>query len=171
MPKLSLLVCAVVMAPSFTFAAWDPPDGVDLTRPRILFRRSDISILQARLEREPYRRLAQAMMQRVRQAESVALDDDSIEAHRFKSRAARNLAFFYAVDRTVRDSEVVPFASPEERQAAGDRVRELLSHLYARRRPWAAGIATSAHRKNCCSTRLPTTRCSARGTTSASTIR
>ncbi len=46
MLKLWLFVSAVVIAPSYTFAARNFPDGVDLTRPRILFRHSDVPILQ-----------------------------------------------------------------------------------------------------------------------------
>lgn len=151
MALLRLALCILATAPVGAFAAWIPPAGVDLTRPRILLRQADIPVIQERLEREPYSNLARAMMQRARQADRVTLEDETIEAHRFKSRAAKNLAFFYAVERTVRDGEVVPFESPAERQAVGDRVRDLLTHIYPRSRiavpaplgGWDRDISTS----------------------------
>lgn len=111
-------------------AAWDPPAGVDLTRPRLLFRAGDVQRLQARLEREPYISIAFKMMATADQARGVGLDDDSFRAHRIKSRAAKNLAFFYAVERSPGDGGVVPFAGETERELVGDRVRELLLHAF-----------------------------------------
>src|SRR5262249_2026117 len=99
---LSLLVLAVPAA-----AAWAPA-GVDLTRPRILFRTGDVAVLQARLEREPYLTLLAALVRRARQADGVALDDHTIDTERIKARAAKDLAFLYAVDRTLEGGHAVP---------------------------------------------------------------
>jgi hypothetical protein len=131
-------------------AAWEP-EGVDLARPRILFRPGDLPAIQAKLARDPFPQVIARMLDRVALADSVALDDDTIEGQRFKARAAKNLAFLYAVDRTLVNGEVVPFASHAERQAVGDRVRDLLVHLYPRCRllvrpplgGWDRDISTS----------------------------
>ncbi|MCZ6782872.1 MAG: hypothetical protein O7G30_06130, partial [Proteobacteria bacterium] len=130
-----LALVAGIAAPAL--AAWNPP-GVDLTRPRILFRPGDVPAIQAKLDRnplpEPYVTLLDDMAERTALAEGVALDDDGITAQRFKARAAKNLAFLYAVERTWDGEEVAPFASPEDRRAVGDRVRDLLVNLYNRSR-------------------------------------
>lgn len=151
MLKRIVVAAILCVTASPSWAAWTPPPGVDLMRPRILFRADDLPLIQARLERESYRRFARAAAQRIRQADNVALNDESINAHRIKARAARNLAFFYAVDRTVIDGDVIPFPDAEARKAAGDRVRDLLAHLFPRSRlalpaplgGWDRDISTS----------------------------
>jgi len=113
-------------------AAWSPPAGVDLTRPRLLLRQGEIVAIQERLGREPYRGLLAGALRRINQADGVSLDDDSIAAHRIKARAAKNLAFLYAIDRTRVDGEVVALSKLGQRQAVGDRARDLLLHLFPR---------------------------------------
>lgn len=143
-----LLVALRPAAPAH--AAWEP-DGVDLSRPRILFRAADLPGIQARVAQEPWRTVARRMASRAAQADAVASDDHAIASERVKARAARILAFFYAIDRTVSGTEVVPFASPEARRAAGDRVRDLLVNLFPRCRlaleeplgGWDRDISTS----------------------------
>lgn len=114
-------------------AAWAPA-GVDLSRPRILFRRGDLHAIQIRLDRQPYVRLMEEVVSRIGQADGVALDDHSIAAERLKARAAQNLAFCYAIDRTVIDDAVVPFVDGEAREAAAQRVRAWLLAMYTRSR-------------------------------------
>ena len=112
-------------------AAWTPP-GIDLTRPRILFRAGDLPLIQSRLDRQPYRALMDEALRRVRQADGIGLDDHTINAERIKARAAKNQAFLYALDRTVIDGQVAPFASAADREAAALRVRALLFNMYTR---------------------------------------
>jgi hypothetical protein len=114
-------------------AAWTPP-GVDLTRPRILFRAGDVPAIQAKVGREPYVEILKDMRGRTNGANNVALDDHSVEAERFKARAAKNLAFLYAIDRTLVGGDVVAFASPGDRAAVGQRVHDLLLAMYTRHR-------------------------------------
>ena len=124
-------VVALVLLSVPARAAWTPP-GVDLTRPRILFRAADLPVIQARLDREPYVRLMIEVLRRIRQADGVALDDHAIASERNKARAAKNLAFLYAIDRTVVDGAVVPFATAAERDAVAARARDLLLTMYTR---------------------------------------
>ena len=60
--------------------------------------------------------------------------DPAITPQRDLSRAAKQFAFEYALDRTVVGGQIVPFATPADRQAVGDRVRDLLLALYERSR-------------------------------------
>jgi hypothetical protein len=110
-------------------AAWTPA-GVDLTRPRLLLRPGDVPVLHDRLAREPYRTLLERIVSQTESALGWDLDDDSIPAEREKSKAAKNLAFLYALDRTVVAGAVVPFPTPEARAAVGDRVRTYLLAMY-----------------------------------------
>lgn len=110
-------------------AAWQP-DGVDLTRPRLLMRPGDVAVVQARLAREPYRQLLARIVSQANGGLGWDPDDDSIPAEREKSKAAKHWAFLYAIDRTVVGGAVVPFATPEARLAAGDHARDLLVAMY-----------------------------------------
>ena len=83
-----------------------------------------------RLAREPYRTLLARIVSQTDSALGWDLDDDSIPAEREKSKAAKNLAFLYALDRTVVAGAVVPFPTPAARAAAGDRVRDYLLAMY-----------------------------------------
>lgn len=131
--RVLLLIAAITAITGPASAAWNPPD-VDLTRPRLLLRAGDISTVQQRVDRDPYRQIIVTMMNRTRLADGVALDDHTIGSERNKARAAKNLAFLYAIDRTLSDGEVVPFPSAAERSAVGERVRDLLVNLYPRSR-------------------------------------
>jgi hypothetical protein len=138
-PRIPLLCIlgALTLAGS-AGAAWDPPPGADLARPRILLRAHELAGVQSVLDLDPLpapvAAALEAMRQRTAQADAVALDDHERGAERMKARAAKNLAFLYAVDRTWTGAEVVPFADAAARQAVGDRVRELLLAMYTRSR-------------------------------------
>ncbi|NNL67800.1 MAG: hypothetical protein HKP30_16245, partial [Myxococcales bacterium] len=132
-----LLLTLGLLLPGPALAVWAPP-GVDLTRPRLLLRADDVADVQAKLDGVPLPPWLDGVLDRmeanVAQAAGTPLGDDSKEAQRIMARAARNLAFLYAVDRTRVAGQVVPFPSAADRQAAGDRVKELLLNLYPRSR-------------------------------------
>ena len=153
------------------------PAGVDLTRPRILLRAGDVPMVQSRLEREPYRTLMDEVARRIRQADGVDLDDHTIAAERNKARAAKNLAFPYAIDRTVvRGSRGAVPGPGRARRRGGACPRAPAHHVHRAadspcRHRSAASIATSTRRRSCSSMRRRTTRCAAPATTSAPTTR
>jgi hypothetical protein len=127
------LLAALAWVAAPVSAAWYP-DGVDLTRPRLLLRPGDVPVVQARVTREPYATLMRRIASQVDSAQGWSLDDHSIPAEREKSKAAKHLAFLYAIDRTVVAGDVVPFPSPAERQAAGDAARAYLLAMYTQSR-------------------------------------
>ena len=94
------LLLALLLFAAPAHAAWQP-EGVDLTRPRVLMRPGDLATVQARVEREPYRALLARIASQANAGLGWALDDDSIPAEREKSKAARHWAFLYAIDRTI----------------------------------------------------------------------
>jgi hypothetical protein len=152
-PTLCLLV-PTVLAPQPAAAVWAPP-GVDLTRPRLQLRPGDVPAIQAKLDASPTPAWVHAVFDRMEssfaEARSVALDDDGIVAQRFKSRAARNLAFLYAIDRVRTGGAVGPFPSAADREAAGDEAADYLRNLFDRSRlavppplgDWDRDISTS----------------------------
>ncbi len=124
-----VLLLLLASAPALAHAAWQPA-GVDLTRPRLLMRPGDVPIVQQRVLREPYRtHLARIVNQPISAAEWDLADHD-IPAEREKSKAAKNLAFLYAIDRTLSGGVAVPFASAAARQAAGDGALDYLLAMY-----------------------------------------
>lgn len=141
---LALLVALLLAPAPLARAAWDPPAGADLTRPRILFRAGDLARIQGLLDRDPLpapvKAALDAMDQRIALADGVPLDDHERGAERVKARAAKNLAFLYAVDRTRSGDLMVPFPDPASRKAVGDRVRDFLLAMYTRSR---IGVYTS----------------------------
>jgi hypothetical protein len=108
--------------------------GAGSPHPRVLFGPGDEPELRDRLSREPYRTVFVASHRRAVAYDSTPLGDLSIGAQRNLSRAAKVLAFEYALDRTVVGEAIVPFASRADRDAVGDRVRALLLNLYPRDR-------------------------------------
>lgn len=112
-------------------AAWQPAE-IDLARPRVLYRAAERDLVRDRLGREPYRSVLADLLARAAMADGIALDDHSIPSARLKARAAKNLAFAYAIDRTIVDGEVTPFPTVGARAAAGGRVRDLLANMYTR---------------------------------------
>ncbi|MGH7789878.1 MAG: heparinase II/III domain-containing protein [Candidatus Binatia bacterium] len=133
MPRLVAVLMLAVLVAAPVRAAWAPP-GVDLARPRLLLRPGDVPVIQARLDREPYLALLAELLLRIRQADGIGLDDHTISAERIKARAAKCLAFQYAIDRTLVAGAAVPFATPAARAAAAERVRSLLLNMYTRSR-------------------------------------
>lgn len=129
---VSLAIAVLVVPP--VRAAWIPPEGVDLTRPRLLASAAEIDSARQRVTREPYRSLLAGVVARAGDADSVPLDDDSINAHRRKARAAKSLAFLYALDRTIAAGEVHSLSELGQRRQVGDRVRDLLVNLFPRSR-------------------------------------
>ena len=150
MHRSVVLLLLFLLLPGVARGAWDPP-GVDLSRPRLMFRAADLPAIQARAVVEPWRSVIEGMLQRSALADAVPLDDHAISAEMLKARAARNLAFLYAIDRTLVGGAVQPFASPAVRKATGDRVRDLLLSMFSRSRlaleaplgGWDRDISTS----------------------------
>lgn len=137
MDRVLLLLLPVLLWSPAAKAVWQP-SGVDLSRPRLLMGASEIPAVQAKLDAAPLPDWTAAVLARmaahVAEAESVDLDDPSVGTHRVMGRAARNLAFFYLVDRIGDGAGARPFADEAERAAAGDRAKELLLHLFPRSR-------------------------------------
>jgi hypothetical protein len=166
LPSL-LLLLALLAPPSSAHAVWAPA-GVDLARPRLLFRPGDVPAIQAKLDLQPTPPWLDTVLDHmelmIAQGAAAAADPDldqrTKEAQRFKGRAARNLAFLYAVDRTRVGGRVVPFPTEAERQAAGDTARDYLLGLYpvSRFAPqpplggWDRDISTSEELLNWAST-------------------
>lgn len=125
--------------------------GAGLAHPRTLFAPGDEPALQARLATEPYRTVFVTSHARAQVWKTRPLDDQTKEGDRDRGRAAKALAFEYALDRTVVDGEIVPFPDDAARQAVGDEVRTLLLHLFPRNRMavdpplggWDRDISTS----------------------------
>ncbi|MEZ5244883.1 MAG: heparinase II/III family protein [Acidimicrobiales bacterium] len=109
--------------------------GAGLPRPRAVFTPGSEADLAARLEREPYRSIfldAHALHEARRLSRTPG--DPDRNAQKDMARAARFLAFAYALDRTVINGEIVPFPDDATRRAAGEIVEELLLGLFNRSR-------------------------------------
>jgi hypothetical protein len=130
------LVSIVVGGPgrATAAAAASPPPGSGSAHPRVQYSPGQEPMLRARLAREPYRGLFIDEHQRAVAMNASPLGDMSIATQRSLSRAAKILAFEYALDRTVIGGVIVPFADDASRQAQGARVQELLLNLYPRDR-------------------------------------
>ncbi len=145
-----LMLMLLLSVPGTAGAQWPAP-GIDLSRPRLMFRADELPSIHARVSREPWRSVVAAMLERIALADGVALDDHTIGSERIKARAARNLAFLHAIDRMIAGGAVAPFPSAAARQAAGDRVRDLLLSMFDRCRlalnpplgGWDRDISTS----------------------------
>ena len=107
---------------------------LDLARPRILGAGVDLPTIANRVAREPYRTVFVRLVANARAWDSVTLDDDTIAAARTKAKATKDLAFLYAIDRTIVNGEPAPFRNPANRQEAGDTARTLLLNMYTRSR-------------------------------------
>ncbi|KPK15860.1 MAG: hypothetical protein AMJ62_08075 [Myxococcales bacterium SG8_38] len=111
-----------------------PPAQASLTRPRVLGADAAVEALRAKLTEEPYRSWMQRMAQRVSEARAQDPADHLRGAERMKANGARALAAFYLLDSTVVDGEPVPFSSPEERDAVGAEVTQMLLAMYTESR-------------------------------------
>lgn len=141
----------VLVGPARPAMAGAPAPGAGLAHPRTLFAPGEEPALRARLEVEPYRTVFLTSHARAQSWRTTPLDDDTKEANRDRGRAAKALAFEYALDRTVIGGEIVPFPDPAARQAVGDEVRDILLAQYPRSRMavppplggWDRDISTS----------------------------
>ena len=107
---------------------------LDLERPRIVAAGTDLSVVRARLDREPYRTIFLRVDFHAHESDAIAPDDHTIASERIKTKTTKDLAFEYALDRTVINSTIVPFPSATERAATGDLVRDHLLTMYTRSR-------------------------------------
>jgi hypothetical protein len=144
----AVLVLAVTLAlpPSFAPAAHAAPVGplaidalhaADLSRPRIVLRPSDIAVVQARLDREPYVSLLRAAQERADAApppnqadQATCVQTVNKDREALKDRAAFDLSFFYVIDRVYdagTNTVVQPTAA--QRLALGDRARDYLRFM------------------------------------------
>jgi hypothetical protein len=123
-------------APGAAAAPDPPPPAVELTRPRVLAAGVPVTELQDRLARHPFGRIFRQLHNRAHQADGIPLDDHSIGSERTKAKATKDLAFEYAIDRTVADdgTTITPFADAATRNAVGDLVRDHLLGMYTRSR-------------------------------------
>lgn len=132
---VAVLATGVVIPSTSPVAAAEAPvPGSGSAHPRILYSPGDEARLRDRLDREPYRSIFVRSHQQAASFNTAPLGDMTIVTQRMLSRAAKILAFQYALDRTVVDGAIVPFPDPGSRQAVGDRVRTLLLNLYPRDR-------------------------------------
>lgn len=148
----SLAVAGSVPHPTVADAEpLEPVPGTGRPRPRIAYSPGQEDELRDRLTREPYRSVFLTSHARAEVWNARPLGDDTLQAHRDLSRAAKWLAFEYALDRTVIGGAIVAFPDAAARQATGERVRELLGNLYPRSRlavpppigGWDRDISTS----------------------------
>ena len=116
------------------FALEWPPPGASLERPRTLGVGADLARLRPKLSEEPYRSWMQRMASRVRDGRAQDPDDHMRGPERVKGNAARSLAVFYMLDRTVVDDEPAPFPTPADREAVGAEATELLKGMYTESR-------------------------------------
>lgn len=73
-------------------------------------RPGDVPVVQQRLLREPYRTHLTRIVNQAASAAGWDLADHDIPAEREKSKAARNWAFLYAIERTLTGGVALPFA-------------------------------------------------------------
>jgi len=111
-----------------------PPAQASLTRPRALGAGADLVSVRSKLAEEPYRSWMQRMAQRIADGRVQDPDDHLRGPERVKGNAARSLAAFYMLDRTVVDGEPVPFPTPADREAVGAEAAELLKGMYTESR-------------------------------------
>lgn len=108
---------------------------LDLARPRVLGAGTDLAVVRDRLGRSPYSRIFRQLDNRAHGADGVALDDHTIGSERVKAKATKDLAFEYALDRTVTaDGTITAFPDATARTAVGDLVRTHLLAMYTRSR-------------------------------------
>ena len=122
------------MPPGGARVAKRSPCSISLSRPRILGAGADVNVVTARLNREPYRTIFLRLDGIAKTWNGVALDDHSIASERIKAKAAKDLAFEYAINRTEVGGAPAAFPTPAARQAVGDRARDLLLNMYTRSR-------------------------------------
>lgn len=108
--------------------------GLGAARPRVAFDPDYETVLRDRLGREPYATVFRNLHARTRSYLASTVGDPTIVAQRNLSRAAKGLAFEFALDRTVADGTIVPFPDSDARAAIGEEVETLLLAMYDRSR-------------------------------------
>ncbi len=140
---LAIVIALPVLAPTGTTSATATSAvrpvapavaSIDLTRPRIVGAGVDLDLVRARLDREPYHGIFIQLHRRARQGDGIALDDHTIGSERVKTKSTKDLAYEYALDRTVLNGVIVPFATPADRAAVGTIVTDRLLAMYTRSR-------------------------------------
>ena len=111
-----------------------PAAPLDLARPRILGAGADLRTVAARVTREPYRTVFTPSGGTPATGTTSRSTTHRSARERIKAKAAKDLAFQYAIDRTIVDGVPAPFRNASDRQAAGDTARTLLLNMYTRSR-------------------------------------
>ena len=130
----------VASAPSGAVAApatavWSGVPGAGGPRPRAVLTPGTEADLAARVGRDPYRAIfLEAHARHEARRATRTPGDPGREPQKDMARAARWLAFEYAIDRTVVGGQVVPFPDAAARQQTGAIVEELLQGAYGRSR-------------------------------------
>ncbi|MEP6624889.1 MAG: hypothetical protein ABJC79_10625 [Acidimicrobiia bacterium] len=130
----ALVFCVGIVGHAATPAAAAPEPSLDLARPRILGAGTDLGVIRARLDREPYRTIFGRVDFHAHESNGIAPDDHTIGSERIKTKTTKDLAYEYALDRTMVNGAIVPFPSAAARTAAGDAVRDHLLTMYTRSR-------------------------------------
>ena len=105
--------------------------GAGSPRPRILFAPTTSARCGSGLEREPYRSLFVDLHRRTTIYDGAhEVGDPAIVAHRDLAPVAKNLAFEYALDRTVVDGAVVALPRRRARAVRRRAGPPALLHLY-----------------------------------------
>ena len=140
LPRLALIVIGALGASALigvgpaTTSDAAPAPTLDLARPRIVGAGTNLDVVRARLDREPYATIFRQLDARAHQADAIALDDHTIGSERTKAKSTKDLAFEYRLDRYVLNGVIGPFPSPTARAAVGDVVRDRLLAMYTRSR-------------------------------------
>ncbi len=130
----ALVFGGLIVGHTTTPAVAAPEPSLDHARPRILGAGTDLGVIRARLDREPYRTIFGRLDFHAHESNGIAPDDHTIGSERIKTKTTKDLAYEYALDRTMVNGAIVPFPSAAARTAAGDAVRDHLLTMYTRSR-------------------------------------
>jgi len=126
---LGLILPALLLAalPGRTDPHWGPAEFDLLARPRTLMRPGDVELVQSRLDREPYLGLLRRVQSQADRDDP--LDDHSVSMEQRRFNTAKCAAFLHAIDRYWDGSAAVPFATPADREAMGQKAEAILLAL------------------------------------------